>query len=279
MSSQSSNAAVRRSRDARIPQPRAVRRSSHTLWATLRWPDAIHRDQSPQGGSDHFPQACVWRDWRVPRYRLIERKHWWRFTAHLHQRGVTAIRYSQVENAELPRNELRSRNTCMKASCVRVQCTACVRELRQACNLLQRRPSLCSIGTTRRPGRCPKARRPSRPEHPEDAENNVHENPVATALHNLTSHPAISPTTIQMMNSICASSLQTSILQTSISARLSSAGWAQTGIPSSCPPQAFEMAVRPIAGVKCHFVQPTGSRECASTDSTDLFRISIVAIT
>lgn len=65
----------------------------------------------------------------------------------------------------------------------------------------------------------------------------------------------------------------------SISARLSSSGWAQTGIPSSCPPQAFEMAVRSIAGVKCHLVRPTGSREYASTNSTGLFRISIVAIT
>jgi hypothetical protein len=26
--------------------------------------------------------------WRVPRYRLIERKHWWGFTTQLHQYGV-----------------------------------------------------------------------------------------------------------------------------------------------------------------------------------------------
>src|ERR1700692_1987656 len=26
--------------------------------------------------------------WRVPRYRLIERKHWWGFTTQLHQFGV-----------------------------------------------------------------------------------------------------------------------------------------------------------------------------------------------
>jgi hypothetical protein len=34
-----------------------------------------------------FPKLALER-WRVPRYRLIERKHLWRFTAHLHQHGV-----------------------------------------------------------------------------------------------------------------------------------------------------------------------------------------------
>src|SRR6202521_3113128 len=36
----------------------------------------------------------------------------------------TAILYSQVEKAESPRNELRLRNTCMKASCARSSASA-----------------------------------------------------------------------------------------------------------------------------------------------------------
>jgi hypothetical protein len=34
-----------------------------------------------------FPNLAFER-WRVPRYRLIERKHWWGFTTQLHQYGV-----------------------------------------------------------------------------------------------------------------------------------------------------------------------------------------------
>src|SRR5260370_33196739 len=62
--------------------------------------------------------------WRVSRYRLIERKNCWGLRRNFISTVFTAIRYSQVEKAEPPRNELRLRNTWMKASCVRSSASA-----------------------------------------------------------------------------------------------------------------------------------------------------------
>src|ERR1700730_10797586 len=54
LSSRWSSAAVPRSRDARIPQPRADRRSAGILRAALRWRDATQYGQSLHRDSDHL---------------------------------------------------------------------------------------------------------------------------------------------------------------------------------------------------------------------------------
>ena len=53
-----------------------------------------------------FPNLAFER-WRVPRYRLIERKHWWGFTTQLHQYGVHGNPVQPSGKGEPPRNELR----------------------------------------------------------------------------------------------------------------------------------------------------------------------------